>query len=198
MKKVVIIKIDKNKLRTIVPTTNPFLSLARSIIYQQISTAAGNSIHAKFLILFGKKKASPQNFLKLSIAELRSAGISPQKALYLKDLADKFIDKTINSKNFHNMTDEEVKEHLMQVKGIGSWTADMFLIFALNRPNILPTGDLAIAKAFQKVFKLRKIPSVSQMEKLAQVYMGNHTELSLYLWSTLDAVTIDKDDQWAN
>ncbi len=180
------LKIDKKKLRKITPTRNPFLSLATSIIYQQISTSAGNSIHKKFLALFGKKKPSPEAFLKFNISQLQSAGISPQKAKYLKDLADKFIDKTINHKNFHKMSDEEVKEHLLQVKGIGPWTADMFLIFALNRPDILPVGDLGTRKGFQKAFKLEALPTEKQMLKLAEPHLGERTNLTLYLWGILD------------
>lgn len=181
-----ILKIDKSKLRKISPTKNPFLSLASSIIYQQISTKAGDSIYKKFLALFGKKIPSPKLFLELSDSDLKSAGISPQKAKYLKDLAEKFLDKTINHKNFHTMTDNEVKEHLMQVKGIGAWTADMFLIFALNRVDILPVGDLGTKKGFQKAFNLKSLPSEEQMLKLALPYSGSKTELTLYLWYILD------------
>ncbi len=180
------LKIDKKKLRKIEPTKNAFLSLARSIIYQQISTKAGNAIYGKFLKLFGRKKPSPELFLNFSIAQLKSAGISPQKAGYLKDLAEKFKNKTINHKNFHKMTDVEVKEHLLQVKGIGPWTADMFLIFALNRPDILPVGDLGTKKGFQKAFKLKSLPSESQMLKLALAHNGERTTLTLYLWDILD------------
>ena len=180
------LKINKKKLRKISPTKNAFLSLASSIIYQQISTAAGNSIYKKFLALFKSRKPTPEAFLKFNIGKLRSAGISPQKAGYLKDLASKFLDKTINHKNFHKMTDEEVKEHLLQVRGIGPWTADMFLIFALNRKDILPVGDLGTKKGFQKAFKLKRIPTEAQMLRLAKPHEGERTVLTLYLWDILD------------
>lgn len=180
------LKINKKKLRKIEPTRNAFLSLASSIIYQQISTKAGNAIYDKFLKLFRRKKPSPELFLKLTSAQLKSAGISPQKAGYLKDLAEKFVDKTINHKNFHKMTDAEVKEHLQKVKGIGPWTADMFLIFALNRPDILPVGDLGTKKGFQKAYKLKSLPSESKMLKLAEAHNGERTMLTLYLWDILD------------
>jgi DNA-3-methyladenine glycosylase II len=180
------IKIDKKKLRKITRTTNPFLSLASSIIHQQISTKAGAAIYKKFLSLFGRKKPTPENFLKLKTKVVRDAGISPQKLSYLTDLADKFIDKTIDQKNFHKMSDNEVKEHLVRVKGIGSWTADMFLIFALNRPDILPVGDLGTKKGFQKAFKLKSLPSESKMLKLSEPYMGQRTNLTLHLWQILE------------
>ncbi|HEV7702235.1 MAG TPA: DNA-3-methyladenine glycosylase 2 family protein [Candidatus Paceibacterota bacterium] len=181
------LKIDKRKLRKISPTTNAFLSLAGSIISQQISTKAGRAIYAKFILLFGKKKPTPEAFLKFNIAQLKSAGISPQKAGYLKDLAEKFSDKTINYKQFHAMSDEEVKEHLLQVKGIGPWTADMFLIFALNRKDILPVGDLGTRKGFQKAFKLKEMPTEAQMLKLAEPHNGERTILTLHLWHILDS-----------
>ena len=180
------LRINKKTLRKIEPTSNAWLSLARAIIYQQISTAAGNSIYGKFLGLFGKRKPSPETFLSFGIAQLKSAGISPQKAGYLKDLSDKFLDKTINHKKFHTMTDAEVKEHLLAVKGIGPWTADMFLIFALNRPDILPVGDLGTKKGFQKAFNLKSLPTEKQMLKLAEAHAGERTNLTLHLWGILD------------
>ena len=182
------LKINKKKLRKISPTENAFLSLASSVISQQISTKAGDAIRTKFLALFGKKKVTPENFLELTFFELRSAGISPQKAGYLTDLAEKFLNKTIDHKNFHKMTDIEIKEHLVKVKGVGPWTADMFLIFALNRKDILPVGDLGTKKGFQKAFKLKKFPNEAQMYKLAEPHNGERTVLTLYLWDILDNI----------
>jgi DNA-3-methyladenine glycosylase II len=181
------LKIEKHKLkRKLTPSKNHFLSLTRAIIYQQISTKAGNAINGRFLKLFGRSKVSAKSLAKLSDTELRTAGISPQKLGYLRDLASKFLDGTVNPKKFPKMSDEEVREHLVRVKGIGVWTADMFLISALNRPNVLPLGDLGIKKGFQKVFKLRRMPSEAQMLKLARPHEGEHTTLALYLWEALD------------
>jgi DNA-3-methyladenine glycosylase II len=178
--------IDKKKLRALTPADNYFLALLRSIVYQQISTKAGNSIFAKVLKLFGKKKVTPKTLLTFSNIELRGAGLSESKMKYVRDLAEKFLDKTIDPTHFHSMSDQEIKDHLIQVKGIGPWTADMFLIFALNRPNILPVGDLAIVKGFMKAFKLRKTPDEKQMRKLAAAHEGEHTTLSLHLWRIMD------------
>ncbi len=180
------LKINKKKLRKITPSKNYFLSLASSIIYQQISTKAGDAIYKKFMALFGKKKPTPEIYLNFSISDLKYAGISPQKSGYLKDLAEKFLDKTIDPKNFHKMADADIKEHLMQVKGIGPWTADMFLIFALNRENVLPLGDLGTKKGFQKAFNLKNLPNEKQMLKLAEPHIGSYTELTLHLWQILD------------
>ncbi len=182
------IRINKKKLRPIQPTTNAFLSLARAIIYQQISTKAGDAILKRFLALFGKSKLTPENFLKFNSAELKSAGLSPQKQSYLVDLAQKFKGQSFSHSHewWNDKSDEEVRDHLIQIKGIGPWTADMFLIFALNRPNILPVGDLGIVKGFQKVFNLKSRPAERTMRRLAKPYDGEHTNLSLYLWGSLD------------
>lgn len=181
------IKINRRKLkRKLKLTQNPFLSLATSIIYQQISTEAGNSIYKKFSKLFGRRKITPKNLSHLSTKKLRRAGLSKQKTSYLKDLAKKFLNQTVDHKSLYKMSDEDIKQHLIQVKGIGPWTADMFLIFALNRPNVLPVGDLGIQKGFQKVFGLKTLPNEKRMRTLAKPHQGQHTYLSLYLWQVQD------------
>ena len=181
------IKINKRKLRKLEPTKNPFQSLVRSIIYQQLSGKAAGSILNKFVLLFKPRKfPRPKDVLKLTDAQFKSAGVSVQKASYLRDLSAKFLDGTINPKKFSKMSDAEIEEHLVRVKGVGVWTAHMFLIFALNRPDILPTGDLAIRKGFMKAFSLRTIPSHAKMVKLAQAHAGERTYLSLHLWGIMD------------
>lgn len=181
------IKINKKKLRTLEPTKNPFQSLVRSIIYQQLSGKAAGSILNKFVLLFKPKKfPTPEDVLKLTDKQFKSAGVSAQKAGYLRDLSAKFLDGTINPKKFSKMSDSEIEEHLVQVKGIGTWTAHMFLIFALNRPDVLPTGDLAIRKGFMKAFGLRTVPSHEKMVSLAKLHAGERTYLSLHLWGMMD------------
>ncbi len=180
------IPFNSKSLRPLEPTRNPFLSLCDAIIGQQISTKAGNAIRGRFLKLFGKKIPTPTLLLSFSDEVLRGIGLSGQKTSYLRDLAEKFLDKTIDPSNFHAMSDEEIKEHLIRVKGIGSWTADMFLIFALNRKDVLPVGDLGIKKGFQKVFNLRTMPDEKKMILLAKPYNTNRTQLSLFLWQSLE------------
>ncbi len=181
------LKINKKTLRKLEPTKNPFASLVRSIIFQQLSGKAATSILNKFIGLWPKKKfPKPEDILKLSDVQFRSSGVSLQKANYLRDLSSKFIDKTINPKNFHKMSDQEIIDHLVQVKGVGEWTAHMFLIFALNRPDVLPTGDLAIRKGFMKAFKLRSVPTHEKMVTLAKAHTGERTYLSLHLWGIMD------------
>lgn len=186
-------------MRTLEPNTRYFESLIRSIIFQQLSGKAAAAILKKFNALFvttneqkGKrkvkraKKPTPESVLTLTDAQFRSAGVSLQKANYLRDLSRKFLDKTIDAKKVPRMSDAEIIEHLTQVKGIGEWTAHMFLIFTLARPNVLPTGDLAIKKGFQKAFKLRTLPDHKKMHALAKPHAGEHTELALHLWQILD------------
>lgn len=166
---------------------NLFRSLAESIIYQQLSGKAADTILKRFIALFpGKTFPAPEDVKKISTAKLRSAGLSGQKSSYLKDLAAKCIDGTISSRAFHTMSDEEVIQHLIAVKGIGRWTAQMFLMFTLARADVLPVGDLGIQKGFQKVFGLRKLPSEKQMMKLSQGWAGHRTLACFYLWRSLD------------
>lgn len=168
-------------------TQEPFQALCESIIYQQISGGAAASILAKFKALWPTKAfPTPDDVLKIKPEKLRGAGVSPQKLSYLKDLAAKFKDGTIDPSRFHMMGDGEIIEHVTRVKGVGVWTAQMFLMFTLGRLDILPTGDLAIQKAFQKVFRLRAKPSPERMEKLAHPWAGHRTVACFYLWRLLD------------
>ncbi len=177
------LKINKNKLRKLSKSKDSFASLGRAIIFQQLATNAAQTILDRFVALFpGKKFPKPEQVLKLSLEKFRSAGISAQKMSYLQDLARKFLDGTINPKNFNKMSDIEISEHLIRVKGVGQWTADMFLIFALNRPNILPVGDLGIKLGFKQAFDLKSVPSERTMRRLAKPHEGEYTNLALHLW----------------
>ena len=170
------------------PGKNHFQALARSIIHQQVSGKAAQSIYNKFVGLFGYKNKfpSPEVVRKTPIKKLRTAGLSGQKASYIHDLAVKFTDGTIEHKTIHKLTNEEVIEHLTQVKGIGEWTAHMFLIFTLNRPDIFPTGDLGIQKGFQIVYGFKSLPSIRTMERLAKHWRAHATAASWYLWRVAD------------
>src|SRR3989338_6203764 len=164
-----------------------FQSLAEAIVYQQLSGKAAATILKRFVALFPKKKfPSPEDVLKVKTEKMRAAGLSGQKAAYLKDLAAKFKDGTINPKLFSTMSDAEIVEHVVAVKGIGEWTAQMFLMFTLARPDVLPTGDLGIQKGFQKMFGLKKKPSPKKMQKLAESWAGHRTVASMCLWRLLD------------
>lgn len=162
-----------------------FKVLARYIIHQQISGKVAKVIEDRFFNLFGKH-ILPKKFLTFSTAKLKSAGLSSQKISYITDLANKFLDKTIDSKAFTRMNDEDIKTHLIKVKGIGPWTADMFLIFTLHRKDILPLGDLGIQKGFKSVFKMKKLPNPKKMERLAKKWQPYRTVASMYLWKVAD------------
>jgi DNA-3-methyladenine glycosylase II len=165
---------------------DPFYALTESIVYQQLSGKAAGTIYGRFLTVFPKKKPTPKALLKLSDEAIRATGISSQKLSYLKDLAQRFEDRTIDEKGLETWSDDEVRAHLTAVKGIGRWTADMFLIFYLNRSDILPTGDLGIQKGFKKLFNMKKMPTPERMEKLARAWSPHRTVASRYLWMIQD------------
>lgn len=164
-----------------------FQALLRAIVFQQLSGKAARTILDRFLAQFPKGRfPTPEEVKKLPESAFRAAGISSQKTGYLKDLAEKFLDGTVNPKRFKTMSDEEVKTHVVAVKGVGSWTADMFLMFTLGRPDILPTGDLGIQKAMQKLFKLKALPTPEKMISLSEAWRPYRTVACWYLWRLSD------------
>ncbi|OGC88453.1 hypothetical protein A2419_01785 [Candidatus Adlerbacteria bacterium RIFOXYC1_FULL_48_26] len=174
---------------------NPFQSLVRSIIYQQVTGKAAATILARFEALFAgpakksgvnKKFPTPEEVLAMPLQKMRDAGLSSQKSSYIKDLAEKFVDGTVQHKKFKKMTNEEVIVHVTAVKGIGVWTAHMFLMFTLGRLDVLPTGDLGIQKGFQVLYGLKKLPTHEQMEKLAKEWRPHASVASWYLWRVAD------------
>ena len=158
-----------------------FESLVRSIVYQQLSGKAAGAIHARILALF-PARPTPELLLKIRSPRLRACGLSLAKIAYVRDLAEKCIDGTVNEKRFPKMSSEEITEHLVAVKGIGEWTAHMMLIFKLHRLDILPVGDLAIRKGFQKVYRLPHMPTKKEMEKIAAPWRAHASIASWYLW----------------
>ncbi|MEK7156896.1 MAG: DNA-3-methyladenine glycosylase [Patescibacteria group bacterium] len=170
---------------------NPFHALVRSIIHQQVSGAAAETIHARFLAVFPRGKfPTPEAVRAMSLTKMREAGLSGQKASYIKDLAEKFADGTIKHRSLHKMETEDLVGHLTQVKGIGVWTVHMFLIFTLNRPDVLPTGDLGIRKGFQALYKLKDLPDHAQMERLARHWRPHASAASWYLWRVANGLKL--------
>ncbi len=169
------------------PEHNAFRALAEAIIYQQLNGRAAEAIWNRFLDLFpGRRFPSPGHLLTVRLARLRSAGLSSHKVTYLLDLAARFCDGTIVPRKFPAMTDQEISEYLIQVKGIGQWTADMFLMFALNRPDVLPVGDLGIRNGFKKLYNLRKEPTPAKMIALAEPWRPYRTAAAWYLWRVVE------------
>ena len=179
--------IKKHGLPDLRRGNNPFQALVRSIIHQQVSGAAARTIDARFVALFPKGKfPTPEMVRAMSIEKMRAAGLSGQKASYFKDLADKFSDGTIKHRSLHRMESADIVEHLTQVKGIGVWSVHMFLIFTLNRPDVLPTGDLGIRKGFQALYNLKNLPDHAEMEKLARPWRKHASVAAWYLWRVAD------------
>lgn len=167
--------------------SNVFRALVRSVVYQQLSGKAAGTILSRLVVRLGGERAvTPENVRNLSVRDMRSVGLSAQKAAYLHDLAAKFADGTIRPRNIPSMQSAEVIEHLTQVKGIGVWTVHMFLIFTLNRLDVLPTGDLGIKKGFQIAYGLKRLPDHATMERIAKPWREHASIASWYLWRVAD------------
>jgi DNA-3-methyladenine glycosylase II len=166
-----------------------FSSLAEAIVYQQLNGKAAVTIFNRFAALAGEP-VSPEGILKLSDAQLRSAGLSKQKSAYLRDLAAKTAAGVLDFSKLPELSDEEVIKHLTQIKGIGVWTAHMFLIFSLRRPNVLPTGDYGVQMAVKKHYGKRKLLSPKDMEKIARAWEPYRSVACWYMWRSLDIKTL--------
>jgi len=167
-----------------------FAALVRSIVYQQLSGKVAKVIFQRLLDAATKSgdigELTPKAVLKLTPERLRSVGLSKQKSAYITDLAEKARDGTVEFETIHELSDEEVIEHLTAVKGIGVWTAHMFLIFALRRADVLPTGDLGVRMAMRKVYELDELPKPEEMEALARAWRPYCSVAAWYLWRSLD------------
>jgi DNA-3-methyladenine glycosylase II len=166
-----------------------FHSLAESILYQQLNGKAAVTIFRRFTDLVGDP-VTPQGILKASDAQLRAVGLSKQKTSYLRDLAEKTNAGLLDFASLGDLPDDEVIRHLTQVKGVGVWTAQMFLMFTLRRPDILPTGDYGIQAAIKKHYHKRKLPKPKDMEKIAKAWSPYRSIACWYLWRSLDIKTI--------
>ena len=162
-------------------------SIVQSIIYQQISGAAGASIVRRFKALYRGKLPTPKQFLSTKEKKVRSAGISPQKYSYLVDLCQRILDGRLELKKFDRMDNEKIIEELDEVRGIGRWTAEMFLMFSLNRPDVVPYDDLGLQKAVQRAYGLRTRPSREKFARIAEPWQPYGTIASLYLWRSMDS-----------
>ncbi len=166
-----------------------FESLAETIVYQQLNGKAALTIFSRFAALAGEP-LTPEGILKLTDAQMRGVGLSKQKTSYLRDLAERTQRGELNFADLANLSDEAVIERLTQVKGIGVWTAHMFLMFSLRRPNVLPTGDFGVKMAIKRHYKKRKPPDPKQMEKIAKCWEPYRSVACWYLWRSLDIKTM--------
>jgi DNA-3-methyladenine glycosylase II len=183
----IIARVGPCKMRFRMPV---FEMLVRSIVFQQLSTKSATSIFNRLEEAAGGK-ITPESIQGLSIPDLRRAGLSGQKTNYIRDLAEHTLEGRLSFESLPKLSDEEVIAVLTQVKGIGEWTAQMFLMFSLQRPNILPTGDLGIRVAIRKAYKKRYktkdgLPSPKHIQKLAKPWHPYCSVASWYLWRSLE------------
>jgi DNA-3-methyladenine glycosylase II len=166
---------------------NPFEALARNIIYQQLHGNAAAAIHGRVIALFGKKRLHPQDILGASEESLRGAGLSRAKLVALKDLAAKTIDGTVPTlARLRRMGDEEIIEHLTQVRGIGRWTVEMLLIFRLGRPDVLPIGDFAVRKGFSLLHGLEELVKPKELVASGERWRPFRSVASWYMWRAVE------------
>ena len=163
-----------------------FGMLVRSIISQQISTSAARAIRRRLMELVGPDGLTAANLARFTVDELRSVGLSPQKASYVADLAAKVSDGTVDLPQIGRLSDERVVETLTQVKGIGRWTAQMFLIFSLGRPDVLPHDDLGVRTAIRDRYGLDELPDKATCHTIATPWRPYASVASWYCWRTLD------------
>ena len=173
----------------LVSRDDPFYSLCRSIIGQQISVKAADSIWLKFEKII--KKIKPINLIKLPKAKLASIGLSRQKILYLKIIAKEFFNKTLDIKNLQKMSDDEAIKSLVRVKGIGVWTAQMFLIFNLKRSNIFPFSDIGLIKAISKNYKKEYPLKKDELDYFKNKWHPYSTVATWYMWRSIDPVPVE-------
>ena len=162
-----------------------FETLVKSIVYQQLSGRVAGVIFGRVTDAAGGR-LTPEGILKLRPVRMRTLGLSGQKTAYIRDLARHTRDGRVAFEELARLPDEAVIERLTEVKGIGVWTAHMFLIFALRRPNVLPTGDLGIRNAIQKAYSLEELPKPAEMETLSEPWRPYRTVASWYLWRSLE------------
>ena len=185
--KKIIKKFNKGFLTT---RKDPFFSLCRTIVGQQISTKAADSIWSKFEIKC-KKKIIPRNVLKLTSRSLRSAGLSHQKITYLKNIAKNFKNKNFKVSDLKKMNDYEAINYITRLKGLGIWSAQMFLMFNLNRSDIFPTKDIGLLRAISKNYKTSYPPSKRFLNKISKLHSGYRTVFTWYMWRSIDPVDVE-------
>lgn len=163
-----------------------FRDLCESIVSQQLSVKASDTIFKRFLSLLPNSQLTPENVLKIPHEKLRSCGLSNSKSLYIKDLASKVIDGTVELDKLPAMINEEIIAELIKVKGIGRWTAEMFLMFALARPDIFSAGDLGLRNAIMRLYGLKRIPTEKKLIAIAHKWSPYRTYACRVLWRTLN------------
>lgn len=164
--------------------TDPFHALLHAIIAQQLSTKAAKTIEGRFSALFGGDP-TPVAVARVPDEQLRAVGLSGQKLTYIRDLCGRILDGSLDLDTLTSLTDDEVIEALTRVKGIGRWTAEIFLMFRLGRPDIFPADDLGLMNAVQRVYGLRKRPDGKRLRKMGEAWKPHRSVAAWYLWQSL-------------
>jgi 3-methyladenine DNA glycosylase/8-oxoguanine DNA glycosylase len=163
-----------------------FDAVVRSIVYQQLSGSAAATIHSRLIALYGDDTPSPGQLLAIPDESLRGAGLSRQKISYLRDLATRVECGEVPLDSIHELDDDAVIEALTRIKGVGRWTAQMFLMFRLGRPDVLPELDLGVRKAIQIAYRTRALPTTERVHKIGKRWAPYRTIASWYLWASID------------
>ena len=182
--------IKKYKTGFLTTRNDPFFSLCRTIVGQQISTKAADSIWLKFEKKC-KKNINPSRIIKISSRNLRNAGLSRQKISYLKNIAKAFRNKSFDTRALKKMDDDEAIRYITKLKGLGVWSAEMFLMFNLNRPNIFPIKDIGLLRAISKNYKTSYPPSKRFLDKISKLHSGNRTMFTWYMWRSIDPTNVE-------
>jgi len=182
--------IKKYKKGFLTTRNDPFFSLCRTIVGQQISTKAANSIWHKFEKKC-KKHIIPNTVLKLSSRILKSVGLSRQKVSYLKNIAKSFRNKSFSVRDLKKMNDKEAINYVTKLKGLGVWSAEMFLMFNLNRSDIFPIQDIGLLRAISKNYKTSYPPSKRFLDKISKLHAGYRTVFTWYMWRSIDPTDVE-------
>ena len=170
---------------TLRPRRQYFATLCDSIISQQLSTKVAEVISNRFVTLYAQRRPAPRAVARPAAHQLRAAALSGQKAKYLKDLAAGFLEGRIQPSRFARLSNEEIIAALVSLRGVGRWTTEMFLIFSLNRPNVLPVNNLGIKKAIRRWYGLRALPAAATIRKIGKPWNPYESIASWYLWKSL-------------
>ena len=167
------------------PQGEPYESLMRAILYQQLAGAAAAAIERRFLSLYDGRTPSPGELVSTTDEALRGAGLSRQKVSYLRDLALKFADGAVDTAALPSLPDEEVIERVTEIRGIGRWTAEMLLMFCLGRPDVLPVDDHGLRRSVQLAYALAELPDAKSLQSLAEPWRPYRSVATWYLWRSL-------------
>lgn len=187
-----VIRTHKGRSPLDAPTVDPFSALVRTITSQQISTKAAATIHGRLIALMPGGVATPDALLSISDDQLRAAGLSRQKCAYLRDLGLKVTSGELPIHALDELTDEQVIDAIVKVKGLGRWSAEMFLMFRLRRPDVLPVDDLGIVVAIQRLYGLRQRPKADRIRKIGEAWRPYRTVACWYLWRSLEKTVNSK------